>query len=515
MRIKMENHNSKRLVKNTLLLYVRTIIVMCVGLYTSRVILDVLGIEDYGIYNVVGGFVVMFSIFSASLSNSITRYITFELGCHNMERLRTVFSMSLNIQIIISLIIVLLVELVGVWFLNYRLNIPSDRLYAANWVMQFSLFTFVVNLISLPYNALIVAYEKMDVFAYISLLEASLKLGVVYLLFISPIDKLIFYAFLLALVSLLIRLIYGCYCTHKFTECRYVFVLKKSLLKNMLGFAGWNFLGTTAYLIGTNGVDILSNMFFGIMVNASRGIASQAGNAVRQFVNNFTTALNPQIIKTYADNNLDICFSTVRQGAKYSYCLMLFFFIPFVLEANYILHLWLKEFPDQTVVFWQLTMLGILVDLPGAPLTILAQAIGHIRRYYIYMSLIGALVFPISYFLFYLGWPAYSAYVTYIVVYTCLVYVRLILMNKQIGFPINIFLKQVIWRIVFVTVLSFILPIILINIMDEGFLRLISVGVVSTLSLVVSMFYIGMQKSERVQVIGFIRNKLYQIYSKE
>lgn len=325
MRIKMENHNSKRLVKNTLLLYVRTIIVMCVSLYTSRVILDVLGIEDYGIYNVVGGFVVMFSVFSASLSNSITRYITFELGCHNMERLRTVFSMSLNIQIIISLIIVLLVELVGVWFLNYRLNIPSDRLYAANWVMQFSLFTFVVNLISLPYNALIVAYEKMDVFAYISLLEASLKLGVVYLLFMSPIDKLIFYAFLLALVSLLIRLIYGWYCTHKFTECRYVFVLNKSLLKNMLGFAGWNFLGTGAYLTGTNGVDILSNMFFGVTVNAARGIANQAGNAVRQFVNNFATALNPQIIKTYAENNLDICFFTVRQGAKYSYCLMLFF----------------------------------------------------------------------------------------------------------------------------------------------------------------------------------------------
>lgn len=170
---------------------------MCVGLYTSRVILDVLGIEDYGIYNVVGGFVVMFSVFSASLSNSITRYITFELGCRNMEKLRTVFSMSLNIQIIISAIIVLLVELVGVWFLNYRLNIPSDRLYAANWVMQFSLITFVVNLISLPYNALIIAYEKMDVFAYISLLEASLKLGVVYLLFISPVDKLIFMHFFL------------------------------------------------------------------------------------------------------------------------------------------------------------------------------------------------------------------------------------------------------------------------------------------------------------------------------
>ena len=355
----------------------------------------------------------------------------------------------------------------------------------------------------------------MDVFAYISLLEASLKLGVVYLLFISPIDKLIFYAFLLALVSLLIRLIYGWYCTHKFTECRYVFVLNKSLLKNMLGFAGWNFLGTGAYLFNTNGVDILSNLFFGITINTARGIANQAGNAVRQFVNNFTTALNPQIIKTYADNNLDICFSTVRQGAKYSYCLMLFFFIPFVLEANYILHLWLKEFPDQTVVFWQLTMLGILVDLPGAPLTILAQAIGHIRRYYIYMSLIGALVFPISYFLFYWGWPAYSAYIAYIVIYTCLVYVRLILMNKQIGFPINIFLKQVIGRIVSVTVLSFILPIILNNIMGEGFLRLISVGFVSTLSLVVSMFYIGMQKSERVQVVGFIRNKLYHIYSKE
>lgn len=512
--MKNYNYSNKRLVKNTLLLYLRTVIIMCVSLYTSRVILEILGIEDYGVYNVVAGFVVMFSVFSASLSNSITRYITFELGRNNLKRLRIVFSMSLNIQIIISFIIIILAELLGVWFLNYRMNIPSDRLFAANLVLQFSLFTFVINLISLPYNALIIAHEKMNVFAYISFLEALLKLGVVWLLLLSSVDKLVFYAFLLAVIALLIRLIYGWYCKRNFSGCHYVLALDKPLLKEMMSFSGWNFFGTGAYLFNTNGVDVLSNIFFGITINAARGIANQAGNAVRQFVNNFTIALNPQIIKTYADNNLEICFSTVRQGAKYSYFLMLFFFIPFVLEANYILHLWLKEIPEQTVIFWQLTMLGILVDLPGAPLTTLAQAIGHIRKYYIYMSLIGALVFPISYVLFDLGWPAYSAYVAYIVIYTCLVYVRLILMNRQIGFPINTFMKQVIGRIIPVTVLSFIIPLVFTNILVESFLRFSLVGLMSTLSIIISVFYIGMQKHERIKLMGMMKNKLHYMYSK-
>lgn len=500
--------NNKRVAKNTLFLYTRTIVIMCVNLYTSRVILDVLGIKDYGVYDVVGGFITMFSVFSASLSNAITRFITFQLGSNDEKRLSLVFSTSVNIQIIISLSIVFLAELAGVWFLNNKMNIPPDRMYAANWILQFSLITFVINLISLPYNASIVAHERMKVFAYIGLLEAFLKLGIVFLLLLSPMDKLITYGFLLMLVAMIIRLIYSQYCKRQFPECRYHFVLERPLLKKMAQFAGWNFFGTSAYLFNTHGVNILSNMFFDVTVNAARGVASQAGNAVLQFVNNFSVAINPQIIKTYAENNYEACFSTVRQGAKYSYFLMLLFFIPFVIETDFILHLWLKEVPEHAILFWQLTMLGTLVDLPGAPLTVLAQATGNIKRFYIYIGLLGCLVFPISYILFEMGYPPYSAYIAYVAVYTYLVYLRLYLMNRQIGFPIKSFLSQVIGRILPVTVISFPLPLFIHFQMEENFGRLLLVTIVSTVSIVVAVLSIGMSSQERNKVFLSIRQTI-------
>lgn len=318
--------NKKRLAKNTLLLYIRTFIIMCINLFASREILRILGVEDYGIYAVVGGFVNIFSLFSSSLSNAISRFIAFELGKSDSLQLNKVFSTSINIQILLSVIVVVFIELFGVWFLNAQMNIPPERLDVANWLLQFSIITFVVNLISIPYNATIIAHEDLSIFAYITLVEAGLKLTVLYLLVISPIDKLVTYGFLLVVVSLVIRLVYGIYCKRKYQECEYHLVLEKHTLYEMFKFAGWNFLGTSAYLFNTNGVDILSNLFFGVSVNAARGIALQACSAVRQFVANFTTALTPQIIKTYAANEQEACFSTVMMGAKFSYYLMLFFF---------------------------------------------------------------------------------------------------------------------------------------------------------------------------------------------
>lgn len=500
--------NPKKLAINTVLLYFRTFFIMLINLYTSRVVLATLGVDDYGIYNVVGGIVVMFSVISASLSNSISRFLTYELGRGNKKRLNVVFSTSVNIQIILSLIIAVLVEAVGVWFLYTHMNIPPERIPAAFWVLQCSLLTFVINLVSVPYNASIVAHEKLGAFAYIGILEAVLKLLSVYVIYVSPVDKLITYAVALMISALIVRSSYSMYCKRNLEECHYRFLLDRRLIKEMFGFAGWNFLGTSAYIFNTQGVNIISNVYFGVAVNAARGIAGQAESGVRQFVGNFSTALNPQIIKTYAEKNYDACFKIVRQGGKYSYCLMLLFFIPFVLEPEFVMNLWLKKVPDYAVEFWRLAMLGTLVDLPGAPLTILALATGKIRTYYIYMGTLGCLVFPVSFILFYFGAPPSSAYWAYIVVYTYLVFVRAILLKKQINFPLRPFLFETILPVMLISLASFILPYAIHVIMEAGVMRFLMVGLTSTLSIVFFVLFIGMRSQERSKVLNTIIRKI-------
>ena len=314
--------NNKRIAKNTLLLYLRMFLTMAVSLYTSRIILNTLGVEDYGINNVVGGIVTMFTVISGSLSASISRFITFELGKDNIQRLKKVFSTGVNIQIGMSVLIVLLAECVGVWFLNTKMNIPPERLGAANWVFQCSILTFVLNLLSVPYNAAIIAHEKMSAFAYISILEVSLKLIIVYMLIISPFDRLKTYAVLFLCVGAIIRFIYGYYCKRHFEECSYYFVYDKPLLKEMTSFAGWNFFGTSAWMLNTQGLNILINMYFGVAFNAARGVATQVDSALKQFINNFTTAVNPQITKSYAQGDLEYVYTLVCSSAKYSAFLM-------------------------------------------------------------------------------------------------------------------------------------------------------------------------------------------------
>ena len=264
---------NKRIAKNTLLLYVRMLFTMSISLFTSRVILSNLGVEDFGIVNVVGGVVSMFSVLSGSMSSSISRFITFELGAGDKQRLKTVFTTGINIQLGMSVLILLVAELVGVWFLNCKMNIPEERLYAANWVFQFSILSFILGLLSVPYNAAIIAHEKMSAFAYISIIEVTLKLIIVYLLTISPFDRLITYSFLFMMIGVLIRIIYGYYCKKHFEECTYHFVYDKGILKSMTSLAGWNFLGNGAFLLNTQGVNILMNMYFGVAINAARGVA--------------------------------------------------------------------------------------------------------------------------------------------------------------------------------------------------------------------------------------------------
>ena len=322
--------NNKRIAKNTALLYFRMLFLMFVGLFTSRVNLQSLGVDNFGIYNVVGGVVAMFSILTGALSVAISRDITFELGKGNKERLNKVFSSAVTIQIFMSIIIVIIAEIAGVWFLNNKMVIPEDRLYAANWVLQFSIVSFVLTLISVPYNACIIAHEKMSAFAYITIYEAIMKLVVAYTVFITPFDKLITYAALLLFIAFTMRLIYGVYCAKHFEECHYHFIFDKKMLKQMGGFAGWTMIGNLAYVGYSQGLNILLNVFFGPSVNAARGVAMQVNEKVSSFCTNFQMALNPQITKSYAANDLKRMHSLIFASSKYSF----FFTIVIVFTNN-------------------------------------------------------------------------------------------------------------------------------------------------------------------------------------
>lgn len=501
--------NNERIAKNTLFLYIRTLLLMCISLYTSRVILNVLGVENYGIYNAVGGVVTMFSVISGALSSAISRYITFELGSGDTNRLQKIFSMSINIQIGISVIIFILGELIGVWFLNYKMNIPVNRILAANIVLQCSLVTFIINLISIPYNACIIAHEQMKAFAYISLLEAILKLFSVYCLVTLPFDYLSMYAILVLFVSIIIRFIYGFYCKKHFSESRYKFTYNKNLLKEMISFAGWSFFGNAAYIFNTQGVNILMNIFFGVTFNAARGIVTQVESTILQFVNNLTTAINPQITKSYATGELDYMVSLVFRGTKYAYYLLYLIILPIILEANQILNIWLGFVPKETPIFLRLALIGSLMFILGNTTVTAISATGNIKKYQIWITTIGCLVFPLTWIGYKLGLPAYISYIIYIIIYFCLVFVRLYLFREQFHYPIILFLKKVFFKITNISVISLIVPLIICRILEESVFRLIVTFLICFISTGTTIFIIGLEKNEKDFFIKKVKSVMF------
>lgn len=501
----MENTsaNNKRIAKNTLLLYVRMLFMMAVSLYTSRVVLNALGVEDFGIYNVVGGVVMMFTIISASLSSSISRFITYELGKGDTSKLRKIFSASLTIQLLLSLIIVILIESFGVWFLNTKMTIPTNRLIAANWTLQFSIITFVINLISVPYNATIIAHESMSAFAYISILEALSKLAIAFLITISPIDKLVFYAILMCSVAIIIRLVYGYYCKKHFEECNYHFYWDMEILKKMFGFAGWNFIGASAGVLRTQGTNILLNIYFDPMVNAARGIAVQVNNAISSFSNNFLMAVNPQIIKSYSQNDLKRSFKLAIYSARFSFLLLTIISFPIICETTYILELWLKIVPDYSVNFVRLTLILTIVEVISLPLVTLQQATGKIKNYQIVVGTMHMMNFPISLILLHYGFRPETVYIVAISLALLTLYARLFMLKRIVDISINLFNKEVMFRNTLVFLLMTIAYLFLKkNISPTFWGVLISLAISSILTIL-----IGVKKSEFKYVITKIFKK--------
>lgn len=497
--------NNKRIAKNTLLLYGRQLFVMVVTLYVSRVVLSSLGVEDYGIYNVIGGLITMFIMVSGSLSSAISRFITFELGKNDLKKMNTVFSTSINIQICIAIIVVLLCETLGVWFLNSQMNIPEGRIFAANWVLQLSLLIFVLNLISIPYNASMIAHEDMNAIAVISIIDVLLKLVVALLLIGSPFDKLVFYMFLLTVEAFVIRIIYGFYCNRKYVECTYHFVYDRNLLKEMFKFAGWNFFGVGAYTLNTQGVNILMNLFFGVTVNAARGVATQVNSAISQFVYSFTTAINPQITKSYAVGDYPYMYSLICRSSKFASYLYLIMAIPLMFEAPIIFRLWLGEVPGYAVLFFRLSLFTIFIDIVLCNSLMTAIfATGDIKKYQVYVTLFGFLVFLITWAVYYWGGEPEITYIVYFCVYSVVLVVRLLVVREKTSFSIALFLREVIKPIAFVTVIGVIPILIESYLLPPSFIRVLITIILSVLSLCSAIFVVGLNVDEYIYVLSII-----------
>lgn len=492
-----DQSNNKRIVKNTMLLYMRMILLMAISFFTSRAILQTLGVEDYGIYNVVGGFVMMFTMITGALSTAISRFLTVELGKGDVNSLRIVFSSSLSVQSLLSLFVCIFAEVIGIWFINSYMQIPEGRETATIWVLQCSILSFVISLIVVPYNALIVAHEKMSAFAYFGILEAILKLFIVYALWISPIDQLILYAILMFTVQLILLIIYSIYCTKNFEECSGKSRFDKLIFKKIWGFAGWSLLGNSAGVLNIQGVSMIMNVFFGVVVNASRGIANQINGVVQQFVMNFTTAVNPQIIKSYSIGDKDYAFSLVCKGAKFSYYLMFCIALPIMMETDAILELWLGTPPPQASEFVVWTLMGLLPMMVGFTLVTLINAHGDIKQYQIVITLFGLAPFPLSWLAFYMGYSVISSLVIYFVVYYILIYVRLIVVHIKTLIPYSMYMKEVIFPTHLITATSIILPLAVIKTIDPSWGRLILTTITCVFTSGLSIYLIGINKEER------------------
>lgn len=499
--------DNKRIAKNTLMLYGRMLFSMAVSLYTSRLVLNTLGVEDYGIQNVVGGFVAMFSLISGSLSAAVSRFITFELGRGDATRLKQVFATSLLIHIALAIAVLLLSETIGIWFVNHKMTIPVERLTAANWVFQSSILSFILGLLSIPYNAVIVAHERMGAFAYIGILEVMLRLGIILFIAFSPwrFDRLIVYSILLVALSALMRTIYTVYCRRNFAECRAALGFDKACWREMSSFAGWNFIGSSSAVLKDQGVNILINLFFGPVLNAARGIATTVNGAICGFVNNFMVALNPQITKSYASGDYPFLFSLIERGARFSFYIILFLALPILFETDFVLALWLKQYPEHTVNFVRLVILLSMCEIISNPLITLQLATGNIRNYQIAVGGVLMLNFPLSYLCLHVGMPPESTLVVAILVSLCCFILRLTFLRYMVpGFSARGYLYRVFIKVILVGSCATIIPYIVHQHFEYGWERVLIVGLVSLVSSSIAILYIGCTQSERL----FIFEKL-------
>lgn len=503
--------NNKRIAKNTIALYIRMLFTMAVLLYTSRVILQTLGVEDFGVYNVVGGVVSMFSFINAAMTSATQRYITFALGKGDTNELKKVFSTALQIHVLIAVLVVVLVETVGLWFLYNKMQIPPDRVNAAFWVLQCSIVAAVILIVSVPYNACIIAHEKMSAFAYISVVDCVLKLGIVYLLLVFPFDKLILYAILTVMVQLFIRFCYSIYCHRHFPESKYCHVWDKPLFLEMTSFAGWSFWGNLASVLSTQGVNLLLNVFFGPVVNAARGIAVQVQAAVQQFVSNFQMALNPQITKTFAKGEMEEHIKLIFSSAKYSALMLMLIATPILIETETILNIWLDNVPAHTSNFIRIILLISICDSTASALIISAQATGRVKKYQSVVGAIILLIVPFSYLSLKICPIPEIVLIIHLFIAIVAQIARLLFLKNYIKLSIRQFILKVYIPLMYTSFVIVVIPYIISLQFEPTILRLLFISLFSLCFSTFTIYLISLNKNERLFVKKAIKKVIKKI----
>lgn len=499
--------NFSRIAKNTIALYFRQILIMLVSLYTVRVVLATLGTEDYGIYNVVAGVVVLFSFVNNAMATSVQRYLNFYLGKDDTEKTQEVYSKSLVFHGIICLIFIVLAETVGLWFVNQKLNIPDTRKTAAFWCYQAAVITTLANIMRVPYNAVIIAYERMTFFAGLSIVEAVLKLLVVFLLVISPFDKLIFYSFLLTAVAFVILACYKIYCNKKFEVAHYRKSTNKSLGKELVSFSGWSLFGAVANVANSQGTNIVLNIFTNVTVNAAMGIANQVNSAVYSFVSNFQTAFNPQLVKSYAAGEKDEFLLLINRAAKFSFYLLWLIVLPVFVNCNFLLSLWLKEVPNYAVGFVRLILIFSLIESLNGSLWVSIQATGKIKFYQIIIGTINLLNLPFSIIAFSLGADPYC--ILYIrITLNCFAFAfRIILSKRYFSLSVGSFIKESVVKPILIVAVSSCITVLVSRLIKNQIFQFFATCAVSVIVSGMLTLLVGLNKNERIAVINKIRRR--------
>lgn len=502
-----ESQNNKRLAKNTLILYARMLFTVGISFYTTRVLLGNLGVEDYGLYNIVGGVVSMLYIVTTTLTEAISRFLTYGLGKNDLENLKNTFSTALNILLLFSLVVIILGETVGLWFLNTHLNIEPERYVAANWVYQFSLIAFVIEMCNIPFNSMIVAHEKMKAFAMVTIADVFLKLVIAYLLIVSPIDTLIFYGLLILCASMARQSVYVIYSSRNFEECKYRLALNKEVFVPIMKFAGFKMLSVTATMMATTGVNIVLNMFHGTVVNAAKGVASQLENYAGAFTKNFMMALNPQITKTYAGNDMKHLVNLIYKGSTFSFLLLFIIAFPIICEVDFILSVWLKDVPPYTEEFIRYTLIGQLLLIVTNNVVTLNNAIGKIKKYEIISFCCYLMTLPISWLLLRLN---YAPTITVVVFYVIMAIARVsafVINSRYVPITMAGFYKNVCKKLIAISCIAVITVIPFLIYLPDNLFRFVIIGSLSTISIIIGTYFIALKYEERQKLKNILIKK--------
>lgn len=498
--------DNKKIAKNTIFMYIRMIVNILIGFYTSRVILQVLGVSDFGIYNAVGGIVALFIFLNSAMTEATQRFLSFELGTGNQQKLAHTFSMCLNVHILISVIIVIIGEIIGLWLLYNKMVIPENRMHTAFWVFQFSIFASVFNVTQVPYTACLNAHEDFNIYALFQILKSVATLFFVILLKFMDGDKLWWYALFVLIVQLGFVVANRIYDVRSYKECRYRFVWDKSLFYRLFSYTSWSLAGQMSNTLADQGINLLMNMFFGPAVNAARGIAIQVQNSVSSLVWNFQGASIPQIVKLYAKGERESYIKLVNSSSKVSFFIFYLMVVPICFEMHMLLHIWLGQTTEYMILFSVLVLLNVLTAAFGGTLVFLIQATGKIRNFQLFSTISNLIVFPLTYLLYKIG---YSAYISYILIFVSRILIDLYtfhLARKLVDYPMQSYYTKVILPEMVVSVAGIIVPFLLNVSLDEGIIRLTLTFTISILLNTIFILYLGFNRNERKWIFGIVEN---------